>query len=173
MPIKKDFDGYKFVAFLDISGCKRLMEDGKYLFKWDNVPGNDEGRLRTFLVDDLDVGWAKNAKIRKSDDGECIDVFEGESSAKIIIDENKEKATIRISDDRLCDRQVKRENGKLKIYDENGAWDALDKFYRCGNETLRENNTWENNRLVAKHPPTQESCTPPSRTAPSIQQNFR
>jgi hypothetical protein len=28
-------------------------------------------------------------------------------------------------------------------------------------------------RHVAKQHPTQESCTPPSRTAPSIQQNFR
>nr|QNO42898.1 hypothetical protein NICIAEDM_00005 [Methanosarcinales archaeon ANME-2c ERB4] len=28
-------------------------------------------------------------------------------------------------------------------------------------------------RHVAKQPPTQESCTPPSRKAPSIQQNFR
>nr|QNO46685.1 hypothetical protein GCLKPONB_00016 [Methanosarcinales archaeon ANME-2c ERB4] len=28
-------------------------------------------------------------------------------------------------------------------------------------------------RLVAKQHPPQESCTPPSRTAPSIQQNFR
>ncbi len=31
----------------------------------------------------------------------------------------------------------------------------------------------EINRLVAKQHPPQESCTPPSRTAPSIQQNFR
>jgi hypothetical protein len=100
-------------------GVSKLMEIvcGKaYLFSWDNVPGNDNERLLRFLWDDLDIGWAENAEIRKSDDGKTICIFKDENSAEIIIVEKKEKATLKISDGETYDLKVKKENCELNIY---------------------------------------------------------
>ena len=88
----------------------------KYLFRWDNIPGNDSERLLRFFMDDLDIGWAGNAEIRKSADGKTIRIFKDENSAEIIIDKKKEKATLKISNNGTYDLWVKEENGKLNIY---------------------------------------------------------
>jgi len=89
----------------------------EYLFSWDNVPGNDNERLLRFLRDDLDIGWMENAEIRKSNDGNTLCIFKDEHAAEIVIDEKKEKASLKISDDRTLDLKVKKENGKLNIYE--------------------------------------------------------
>ena len=39
-------------------------KEKKYLFCWEEVPGNDEERLRGTLKDDYDIDWAENPKIR-------------------------------------------------------------------------------------------------------------
>ena len=86
----------------------------KYLFSWDNIPGNDSEKLLRFLRDDLNIGWAENAEIRKSDDS--IHIIKDKNSAEITIDERKEKAILKIGDDRSHDLQVKKEKGELNIY---------------------------------------------------------
>ena len=86
-----------------------------YLFNWDNVPGNDSEKLLRFLKD-LNIGWAENAEIRKSDDYKTILIIKDKNSAEIMIDENKEKATLKIRGGRTHDLPVKKENGKLNIY---------------------------------------------------------
>ena len=88
----------------------------KYLFSWDNVPGNDGERLRRFLRDDLDIGWVENAEIRKPDDGKTIRISEDENSAEIMIKEKKEKATLKVRDGITLDLKLKKENGKLNIF---------------------------------------------------------
>lgn len=45
-----------------------------------------------------------------------INVFAGERSVKIELDENMEKATLKSSDGRTYDLQVKEENGLINIY---------------------------------------------------------
>ena len=87
-----------------------------YLFSWENVPGDDSDRLLRFLVDDLDIDWAENAEIHKSDDGKTIRIFKVENSAEIKIDEEQEKAILKISDGGIHDLKVKRVDGKLKLY---------------------------------------------------------
>ena len=92
--------------------------DDKYLFSWDNVPGHDSGRLLRFLKDDLDIGWAENAEIRKSDGGKTICIFKDKNSAEVMIEEKKEKATLKTSNGLSHDLKVKKENSTLNIYDE-------------------------------------------------------
>jgi hypothetical protein len=53
----------------------------------------------------------------KSDDGKVICIVKDENSAEIMLDEKKEKATLKISDGRTYDLEVKKENNKLNIYD--------------------------------------------------------
>ena len=87
-------------------------EDDAYLFCWDNVPGNGNETLIRFLRDDLDMDWVENVEINKSEDSKTIFIT-NETSAEIMIDEKKEKATLKIGN---YDLKVKKENGKPNIY---------------------------------------------------------
>ena len=93
------------------------MREGRYLFSWDDALGKDSKRLLWYLNNDLNIKWADTAKIQKSDDGKTIYIVKDENSAKITIDKNAEKATLKIGEGRTCDLKVKNENGKLNIYD--------------------------------------------------------
>ena len=55
-------------------------EGDGYLFSWDEVPGNDSRRLLKYLENNLNIDWAKNAEIEKSDDGKAITVTNGKNS---------------------------------------------------------------------------------------------
>jgi putative CRISPR-associated protein (TIGR02619 family) len=89
----------------------------KYLFSWDNLQGDDKGKLRRYLRDDFAIDWTENAKINKSPSGMTINISEdNENRAEIIWVDNKEKAILKISDGRTYDLKVKNECGKLKIY---------------------------------------------------------
>ena len=87
-----------------------------YLFSWNNVTGDDKGRLVRFLRSDFAIDWAKNAEISKLNDDKTIRISEGKNSAEIRIDDNNEKATLKISDGKDLDLKVKNEGGKLNIY---------------------------------------------------------
>jgi hypothetical protein len=91
------------------------------LFSWDCVPGDDDEKLKKFLKDDLDIGWAENAEIRKSNDGKTLSISKDEKRSEIILDAIKKKATLKISDGRTFYLNVKKKHGKLNIY---RTWDA-------------------------------------------------
>jgi tetratricopeptide (TPR) repeat protein len=88
----------------------------RYLFSWDNIPGNDSERLLRYLKDDHNISWVESAEIRKSDDGKAIRIFKDKNSAEIRIE--AEKVTLEISDVRIHDLKVKQEKGELNIYEE-------------------------------------------------------
>ncbi len=88
----------------------------RYLFSWDNIPGDDSERLLRYLKDDHNISWVESAEIRKSDDSKAVRIFKDENSAEIRIEE--EKVTLEISDARIHDLKVKQENGKTNIYEE-------------------------------------------------------
>lgn len=88
-----------------------------FFFSWDNVPGNDSNRLKKSLKNFFGIGWAENAEIRKSSDYKTIDIFKDGNSAEIIIDEKEEKALLNINDNITYELIVKKDNGKLEIYD--------------------------------------------------------
>ena len=99
------------------------------LFSWDSVPEDDNEKLIRFLKDDLNIGWAKNAKIRKSNDGMTISISKDENSAEIKRDlkkvlfgpfsriEKKEgNAILKIRDGRTYNLKVETVNDKLNIH---------------------------------------------------------
>ena len=88
----------------------------KCWFSWNNVPGNDNDRLIRLFRNYSDIGWAKNAKIRKTDDGKTIHISNGENLAEITISKKEGKATLKISDGGIYNLKFKRENGKRNIY---------------------------------------------------------
>jgi hypothetical protein len=87
---------------------------GQYLFNWSDVPGNDSERLLRFLQDDLNIGWAGNAEVLKSEDGNTIRIFKYDNSAEIKLD--VPNATLTTSDGVSLDLKVKEENSTLRIY---------------------------------------------------------
>lgn len=87
-----------------------------YLFSWNNVPGKDSDSFKTFLMEDFNIGWAENAEIIKSGNGETIRISKDEYSAEIIIDNQKKEATLKICDGRTSVFDLKNEYHKQNIY---------------------------------------------------------
>jgi hypothetical protein len=112
-----NIDNARQSAILKISDGQiyNLKVEEWFLFSWDNVPQKVDGRLLSFLREDLDLKWAENAKIYK-EDGNTIRISKGGNSAEITICDDGKKATIKVSDDTTYDLKVKNEDGKLNIY---------------------------------------------------------
>ena len=106
-----------------IKGCIIFLDawpesiNAGYLFKWDSISEYDENRLKEFLLNNLNIKWARNAEIQKSDDTICI--IDNSRSSKIIeisLNENKKIATIILDNNQKYYLKVEKENGILKIY---------------------------------------------------------
>ncbi|MCD4768843.1 MAG: hypothetical protein K8R35_01585 [Bacteroidales bacterium] len=106
-----------------------------YFFDWDNLPGIDSERLLRYLKNDCNIdwaeraeiyklrsviGWVENVEILKSNAKRTIRIFKDKDSAEMMIDENEEEATLKISDGRTYEFKVKRKNDRLEIYVEEG-----------------------------------------------------
>jgi hypothetical protein len=87
-----------------------------YLFNWDKAPGEDSERLLQSLKDVLDIGWAEDAAIQKSDDNKTISIFTDEHRAEITLDEQNGTATLKASGGITNDLQVKKENDQLNVF---------------------------------------------------------
>jgi hypothetical protein len=117
-----------------------------YLFSWGNVSGHDsKEELKSALSDNFKIDWVEDENISKSNDNMTIHITKDEDSVKIIMDEKKEKATLKISDGRTYELKVKTENGMLKIYYATNRalveWRGVNVFIKlcfpCGFELLR------------------------------------
>ncbi len=123
----------------------------EYLFSWDDVPGNDSGRLIDFLRQSFDIDWVKTAKIEKIDGGKTIRVSTGKNSLSLRLNDEKNEVHLTIDDGRtnefiaMINGQIK--NGKLNVYfieDDRGHY--LDSFPSIRKNTeeflaiLRHNN---------------------------------
>jgi formylmethanofuran dehydrogenase subunit D len=106
-----ELEGMKNGSYFLVGKRQEMMD----LFCWDSVPGGDNDKLIKFLRNDFDIDWAKNEYITKPNESTIL-ISAGENSAKITMDENKEKATLEISDGRTLGLKVKTENGKQNLY---------------------------------------------------------
>ena len=87
-----------------------------YLFSWDSVPGDHNEKLIRYLRNNFDISWVEKAEICKCGDSMTISISTDENSAEIKLSDTKEKAILKISDDRTYGLKVMEENGKLNIY---------------------------------------------------------
>ena len=94
-------------------------EECQYLFNWSRVPGNDSEKLIRFLVDNPDINlyWAENATITKSDDDRIINIYTDWHSAEVILAANNETATVKVGNDIIYVLDVRTEDGTLNVYD--------------------------------------------------------
>ena len=91
----------------------------KYLFSWEKISGNDDGKLIEFLMQNFSIEWIKAAKINKNDDGKTISVTNDTNSLSLTLNNKKTKVNLEIDDGRTDEFIVKMEEGELKIYKEN------------------------------------------------------
>jgi hypothetical protein len=92
---------------------------GLYLFSWDDVPGNDNGKLIKYLTTKFNVDWVKTAKFEKIDAGTTIIASTIKDSLWLrlnYIDPKVPKVDLIIDDGRTDELVAKTENSKLNIY---------------------------------------------------------
>lgn len=152
------------------------LED-EFLFRWDKFPGKDDEGIIESLKNKFDIiSWEEDLEPHKSDDDKTIYIRKGEAKlSKITIDEEKNTATLKISDKEIYDLKVERENSKRNIYNiykysskglfekaesfETGelecfkkflgeeTFDKLDKVQeKPDRDTAKIHNLWENNK---------------------------
>ena len=98
--------------------------DERYLFSWEDVPGNDSIKLIDFLKHDFYNDWINTPTIKKVDYGKTIRVSTEKNSLSLSLNDEKTRVNLKIDDGRTDEFIVKAENGKLNIYDK-GTFDNL------------------------------------------------
>jgi len=97
-----------------------ILQPG-YLFSWDDVPGDDSGRLLKFLEKDIGIEWAKNAKIKKSNNDKTITITKGTNTLPLKLNKKENKVILKIGGGETHEYILKEEDGKLNIYPP-GPW---------------------------------------------------
>ena len=87
-----------------------------YLFSWDEISGNDNGKLIEFLKQKFGIDWVKTAEIEKIDNDNTIKVSTEINHLSLSLNDEKTKVYLKIDDDRTYEFIAKTKNGKLNIY---------------------------------------------------------
>lgn len=87
-----------------------------YLFNWNEIPGKDESKLREYLTH-YAASWIKNAKIKKSTDGDRIELSTDDNSVVLKLDANKNIVHMKFQEGVTDVFSVKKENGEFYIYE--------------------------------------------------------
>ena len=113
-----------------------------YLFSWDNVPGNENQRLISYLKNDLNISWVDNAQIIKTNNNKAIRVFTTENSLNLTIGNNESTILTTIGSIPLCYLQIKKENGKICVYraeEYKSGYNITEKYYAAYNISIKNN----------------------------------
>lgn len=128
----------KITSFSSIYMHDNSEQKDIYLFSWENVPGNESDRLRSFFKDYFLLNWVENAQITKDKDNKTIRVFDDENSIKIILD--NESAQMNIG---CCNWFVREENGTHNLYDSfqkyQNKYDISPRYYAAYNLSIKNN----------------------------------
>jgi CRISPR-associated Csx11 family protein len=95
---------------------KAQLLAGEYLFCWDDIPGNDNERLKKFLKQKFSIDLNDFTKIEKRDNGNAIKVTVGNKSHLLIFNNDKTIVIIESDDEKAHEFIVKIENNKQNIY---------------------------------------------------------
>jgi hypothetical protein len=100
---------------------KVSVDDLQYLFSWDDIPGNDDARIKEFLKQNFYIDWVETAKIEKIDDNKVIKIYTDQNSLLLGLNDEKTEVSLKIDDmiidDMIIDKFIaKTKNDKLIIY---------------------------------------------------------
>ena len=125
-----------------VVGMFKLLKEKSKFFCWDEIPGNHNARIINFLIENLSIDWIKTATIEKIDN-KTIRLYTEENQLFLRLNNDKTKASIKTDDGRSYSLTVKKENGKLNIY--NGK--KIDEFIvmpENDNLTIHDTELWNN-----------------------------
>lgn len=97
----------------------------KYLFSWDNIPGEDNRKLIEFLEQNFGIDWLRIARIKKIDNNTAIRIFTNEKSLSLRLNDEKIKLNLIIDDVRAHEFIVKIENDRYDIYYQGKGFDYV------------------------------------------------
>ncbi len=121
----------------------------KYLFSWEEIPGNDSRKLTDFLKSNHDVDWVKTDGIAKTDNGKTIMITAGENFLSLNLNNEKTELNLIIDNVKIDEFLVKTENGKLNIYVEENEPSRTSLSRKAGKDFL--NAVKEVNLELRKH----------------------
>ncbi len=88
----------------------------RYLFSWDEIPGNDNIRLIEYLKKNFGIDWIKPEKIEKINNGRTVIVSAEKNHLALLLNDESNKVNLIINDFRTDEFIVKVETGKPNIY---------------------------------------------------------
>jgi hypothetical protein len=123
----------EYDVFPELLNDRENPKEEKYVFSWDEIPGNDNRRLMEFLTQEFRIEWVKNAKIEKIDNGKTIKVSAENKSLSLKLNDKNTEVILEIDDHRTNKFTAKMEEGKLNIYEENKGltkWIYWENYFR-------------------------------------------
>jgi len=112
---KREYDKLKAEVAVNPNKIVREILE-KYLFSWDEIPGNDNGKLIEFLKQKFGIDWVKTAEIEKIDNGNTIKVSNEINNLSLNLNQEKTEVIFKIDDVRTDKFIAEMENSKLIIY---------------------------------------------------------
>jgi hypothetical protein len=73
------------------------MNNERYLFSWDEIPGIDSCRLIEFLKQDLGIDWVKEEQLKKDEKSRTLTSWDGKKTISLILNDNKTKVNLIIN----------------------------------------------------------------------------
>ncbi|NJD53596.1 MAG: hypothetical protein FIB07_12090 [Candidatus Methanoperedens sp.] len=95
------------------------INNDRYSFSWNDVPGNDSGRLKKFLTRSFGIDWIKAAKIEKTDADRLIIISTNMKYLLLKLNDDKTKVDLIINGERTHEFTVNKINNLRNIYDIN------------------------------------------------------
>jgi hypothetical protein len=92
------------------------LKKATYVFRWDQIPGKEEGRLKEFLIKEFGIDWVNNARIEKIYNGMAIKVSTENNFLSIRLNDKKTEALLEIDNCRTNILMAKMENDYLSTY---------------------------------------------------------
>jgi len=87
-----------------------------YFFSWEKIPGNDNERLKDFLMHNFKIEWVKSAKIEKTNNGKTIILTGATNFLSLTLNDKQTLVNLKIDDDRNDKFIAKTEKDGLNIY---------------------------------------------------------
>jgi hypothetical protein len=95
------------------------INNDRYSFSWNDVPGNDNGRLIKFLERSFGIDWINAAKIEKTDAGKLIIISTNLKYLLLKLNDDKTKVDLIINGDRTHEFTVNKIDDLRNIHDIN------------------------------------------------------
>ena len=113
------------------------MDNEKYLFCWDEIPGKNEDQLKEFLKKDFCMDWLENAKIEKIEKERTIKVSNSKNHLSLLLNNEKTAVILKIDDCKSCEFIARSEGSRLNIYSINHYFNLI-QIIQCKEQMLRD-----------------------------------